>query len=165
MESLIVVVVIVALILFVIARTAVVVPQQSAYVVENLGKYSRTIQAGFHILIPFVERVAYRPVLVWTLVAAGLIALAVQQRSRYLLPLYPAMALLIAAAVTGVTARARELLRLATGLVLALIALTLYQGLMQGVKLALGRHHGRAALTTPFWVAPRRQDFCHSPMS
>jgi len=37
-----------------------VVPQQSAYVVENLGKYSRTIQAGFHILVPFVERVAYR---------------------------------------------------------------------------------------------------------
>src|SRR5499425_3763657 len=41
-------------------RTATVVPQQSAYVVENLGKYSRTIQAGFHILIPFVERVAYK---------------------------------------------------------------------------------------------------------
>jgi regulator of protease activity HflC (stomatin/prohibitin superfamily) len=60
METLIVVVVIVALVLFVIARTAVVVPQQSAYVVENLGKYSRTIQAGFHILVPFVERVAYR---------------------------------------------------------------------------------------------------------
>jgi regulator of protease activity HflC (stomatin/prohibitin superfamily) len=60
MESLIAVVVIVVLVLLVIARTAVVVPQQSAYVVENLGKYSRTIQAGFHILIPFVERVAYR---------------------------------------------------------------------------------------------------------
>jgi len=60
METLVVVVVVVALILFVIARTAVVVPQQSAYVVENLGKYSRTIQAGFHILVPFVERVAYR---------------------------------------------------------------------------------------------------------
>ena len=44
----------------VIWRTATVVPQQSAYVVENLGKYSRTLQAGFHILIPFVERVAYR---------------------------------------------------------------------------------------------------------
>jgi regulator of protease activity HflC (stomatin/prohibitin superfamily) len=41
-------------------RTATVVPQQSAYVVENLGKYSRTLQAGFHILIPFVERVAYK---------------------------------------------------------------------------------------------------------
>jgi regulator of protease activity HflC (stomatin/prohibitin superfamily) len=42
----------------VIARTATVVPQQSAYVIENLGKYSRTLHAGFHILIPFVERVA-----------------------------------------------------------------------------------------------------------
>jgi len=60
METLVVVVVVAILILVVIARTAVVVPQQSAYVVENLGKYSRTIQAGFHILIPFVERVAYR---------------------------------------------------------------------------------------------------------
>jgi len=51
---------VVALIVFVIARTAVVVPQQSAYVVETLGRYSRTIQAGFHILVPFVDRVAYR---------------------------------------------------------------------------------------------------------
>jgi regulator of protease activity HflC (stomatin/prohibitin superfamily) len=46
--------------IIVIAKTAVVVPQQSAYVVEQLGKYSRTLQAGFHILIPFVDRVAYR---------------------------------------------------------------------------------------------------------
>ncbi|HVN39364.1 MAG TPA: stomatin-like protein [Myxococcota bacterium] len=44
----------------VIAKTAVVVPQQSAYVVEQLGKYSRTLQAGFHILIPFVDRISYR---------------------------------------------------------------------------------------------------------
>jgi regulator of protease activity HflC (stomatin/prohibitin superfamily) len=36
------------------------VPQQSAYVIENLGRYSRTIQAGFHILVPFVERIAYK---------------------------------------------------------------------------------------------------------
>ncbi|MGH8175581.1 MAG: SPFH domain-containing protein, partial [Steroidobacter sp.] len=41
-------------------KTAIVVPQQSAFVVETLGRYSRTIQAGFHILFPFVERVAYR---------------------------------------------------------------------------------------------------------
>jgi regulator of protease activity HflC (stomatin/prohibitin superfamily) len=41
-------------------KTAIVVPQQSAYVIEYLGKYSRTLQAGFHILIPFVEKVAYR---------------------------------------------------------------------------------------------------------
>ena len=44
----------------VVGETATVVPQQSAYVIEELGKYSRTLQAGFHILVPFVERVAYR---------------------------------------------------------------------------------------------------------
>jgi regulator of protease activity HflC (stomatin/prohibitin superfamily) len=60
METLVVVVVLVALALLVIARTAVVVPQQSAYVIESLGKFSRTVHAGFHILVPFVERVAYR---------------------------------------------------------------------------------------------------------
>ncbi len=46
--------------LIVIAKTATVVPQQSAYVIENLGRYSRTIHAGFHILVPFVERIAYK---------------------------------------------------------------------------------------------------------
>jgi regulator of protease activity HflC (stomatin/prohibitin superfamily) len=60
MESLIAVVVIVILVLVVIARTAIVVPQQSAFVVEYLGKYRKTIQAGFHILVPFVEKVAYK---------------------------------------------------------------------------------------------------------
>jgi len=43
-----------------VARTATVVPQQSAYVIENLGKYSRTLRAGFHILVPFIERIAYK---------------------------------------------------------------------------------------------------------
>jgi len=60
MESIIAAVVMVIFVVILIARTAIVVPQQSAYVVENLGKYSRTIMAGFHILIPFVEKVAYR---------------------------------------------------------------------------------------------------------
>jgi len=60
METLVVVLVIAALAVVILAKTATVVPQQSAYVVENLGRYSRTIQAGFHILIPFVERIAYR---------------------------------------------------------------------------------------------------------
>jgi regulator of protease activity HflC (stomatin/prohibitin superfamily) len=52
--------VIAILVVIVLAKTAVVVPQQSAYVVERLGKYSRTLKAGFHILVPFIERVAYR---------------------------------------------------------------------------------------------------------
>ena len=60
MESVIAAIVIVVLVVILIARTAIVVPQQSAYVIENLGKYSRTLSAGFHILIPFVEKVAYR---------------------------------------------------------------------------------------------------------
>jgi regulator of protease activity HflC (stomatin/prohibitin superfamily) len=54
------VVFIVALVLWVLAKTVTVVPQQSAFVVENLGKYSRTLSAGFHILTPFMERIAYR---------------------------------------------------------------------------------------------------------
>ena len=43
-----------------IAKTATIVPQQQAYVIENLGKYSRTLRAGFHILVPFIERIAYK---------------------------------------------------------------------------------------------------------
>jgi len=48
------------LVLIVIARTAIVVPQQSAYVVERLGKYHATLQAGFHILLPFVDTIRYK---------------------------------------------------------------------------------------------------------
>jgi regulator of protease activity HflC (stomatin/prohibitin superfamily) len=47
-------------VVIVVARSTKVVPQQSAFVVESLGRYSRTLQAGLHILIPFIERVAYR---------------------------------------------------------------------------------------------------------
>ena len=60
METMYVVLVIAVLAIILLAKTAKVVPQQTAFVVENLGRYSRTLQAGFHILIPFVERVAYR---------------------------------------------------------------------------------------------------------
>ena len=41
--------------IIIIAKTAVVVPQQAAYVVERLGKYAGTLNAGFHILFPFVD--------------------------------------------------------------------------------------------------------------
>jgi regulator of protease activity HflC (stomatin/prohibitin superfamily) len=49
-----------ALVLVVIAKTAIVVPQQSAYVVERLGRYSATLGAGFHVLLPFVDSIRYR---------------------------------------------------------------------------------------------------------
>ncbi len=48
------------IVVIVLAKTATVVPQQSAFVVEYLGKYSRTLHAGFHILVPFVEKIAYK---------------------------------------------------------------------------------------------------------
>ena len=46
--------------LIVVFKIAVVVPQQNAYVIERLGKYSKTLNAGFHILWPFVDKVAYK---------------------------------------------------------------------------------------------------------
>ena len=60
MGSMYVVFLIAILVLIVLAKTAVVVPQQSGYVVETLGRYNRTIQAGFHILVPFIGRIAYK---------------------------------------------------------------------------------------------------------
>ncbi|PID81853.1 paraslipin [bacterium DOLJORAL78_65_58] len=50
----------VALVIITLLNTARVVPQKSAYIVERLGKYSRTLNAGFHILTPFLDRVAYK---------------------------------------------------------------------------------------------------------
>jgi len=60
MNTLYVSLAIAAVVIFILAKTAVVVPQQSAYVVERLGKFSRVLKAGFHILIPFLERIAYK---------------------------------------------------------------------------------------------------------
>ena len=58
-----VVIALAVIVLVVIAKTAVVVPQQSAYVVERLGKYGSTLDAGFHILLPFIDVIRYRHML------------------------------------------------------------------------------------------------------
>lgn len=47
-------------IFIVIMKTARVVPQRTVYIIERLGKYSATLEAGFHILVPFIDKVAYR---------------------------------------------------------------------------------------------------------
>lgn len=52
--------VLIIVVLIIILRTARVVPQRSAYIVQRLGRYSKTLEAGFHILIPFVDKVAYK---------------------------------------------------------------------------------------------------------
>ncbi|MDF1823485.1 MAG: paraslipin [Verrucomicrobiales bacterium] len=51
---------VVFLIIIILLKTARVVPQRKAFVVERLGKYSRTLEAGFHILVPFIDKIAYR---------------------------------------------------------------------------------------------------------
>ena len=53
----IVIAVIVVYVLFQVAR---VVPQRENFVVERLGKYNKTLSAGFHLLVPFIDRVAYK---------------------------------------------------------------------------------------------------------
>jgi regulator of protease activity HflC (stomatin/prohibitin superfamily) len=58
----------VALVIFIIAlvfvfKTINVVPQQHAWVVERLGKYHATLGPGLNIVVPFVDRVAYKHVL------------------------------------------------------------------------------------------------------
>ncbi|MGE4506127.1 MAG: SPFH domain-containing protein [Desulfovibrionaceae bacterium] len=59
-QSIIVLALLSVLVLVLFLKSAVVVPQRSAFIVERLGKFSRTLQAGFHILIPFLDRVSYR---------------------------------------------------------------------------------------------------------
>jgi regulator of protease activity HflC (stomatin/prohibitin superfamily) len=58
-EAVIVFALIALLVLFIVFKTALVVPQQSAFVVERLGRYHGTLNAGFHLLVPFVDVVRY----------------------------------------------------------------------------------------------------------
>jgi len=57
--SLVVSIGIAILVVVTIINTARIVPQREAFIIERLGKYSKTLSAGFHILIPFIDRVAY----------------------------------------------------------------------------------------------------------
>ncbi len=51
----------IAVVLVILVRSIVrIVPQNSALIVERLGKYHTTLEAGFHILVPFIDKVAYR---------------------------------------------------------------------------------------------------------
>jgi len=44
----------------ILATTIRIVPQKRAYILERLGKYHKTLDAGFHILTPFVDKASYR---------------------------------------------------------------------------------------------------------
>jgi regulator of protease activity HflC (stomatin/prohibitin superfamily) len=60
MPALVAMLIFTALIVVILLKTAVIVPQRSEFIVERLGKYGGTLGAGFHILVPFLDRVAYR---------------------------------------------------------------------------------------------------------
>ncbi len=60
MGQLIVAVVLAILAMIIVSKIVRVVPQQQAWVVERLGKYSGTLDAGLHILLPFIDAVRYK---------------------------------------------------------------------------------------------------------
>lgn len=56
-------IILVGLVLFlfiVFFKSIRIVPQRSAFIVQRLGKYNGTLDAGLHVLIPFLDKVAYR---------------------------------------------------------------------------------------------------------
>jgi regulator of protease activity HflC (stomatin/prohibitin superfamily) len=58
--ALVISIVVAAFAIVVVVKTAVVVPQQNAYVVERLGKFNAVLDAGFHVLFPFFDVIRYR---------------------------------------------------------------------------------------------------------
>ena len=59
-ETIIVVGVLAVIIIILLIKTAIIVPQRSEYIIERLGKYSQSLSAGFHILVPFLDKVVYK---------------------------------------------------------------------------------------------------------
>jgi regulator of protease activity HflC (stomatin/prohibitin superfamily) len=56
-------IILIGLIIFVLvlfAKTITIVPQKSAYILERLGKYKTSLEAGFHVLVPFIDNIAYK---------------------------------------------------------------------------------------------------------
>jgi len=56
-------IVLIGIILFALVvffRTIRIVPQKVAFIIERLGKYHNTLEAGLHVLVPFLDKVAYK---------------------------------------------------------------------------------------------------------
>jgi len=47
-------------VVYTLAKSVRVVPQKQAFIVERLGKYHATLEAGLHLLVPIIDRVAYK---------------------------------------------------------------------------------------------------------
>ena len=62
-HEIIILAVVALILLIIIFSNIVIVPQATQYVIERLGKYSRTWSAGLHLKIPFIERISKRTTL------------------------------------------------------------------------------------------------------
>jgi regulator of protease activity HflC (stomatin/prohibitin superfamily) len=60
MSSIVLFIAAAALMAFIISMSVKIVPQQNAFIIERFGKFTGSLEAGLHFLIPFVDRVAYR---------------------------------------------------------------------------------------------------------
>ena len=61
MDPMIVVLIILNIVIIIaIFRTARIVPDRWVFIIERLGKYLKTLEGGFHILFPFIDKVAYK---------------------------------------------------------------------------------------------------------
>ena len=60
MDGFFVAIMIVAVVVFFVTRAVKVVPQQNAWVLERLGKYHATLAPGFNLILPFLDKVAYK---------------------------------------------------------------------------------------------------------
>jgi regulator of protease activity HflC (stomatin/prohibitin superfamily) len=59
-EFSIVVIISVIFLVIILFKTARIVPQRQEFLVERLGKFSRTLSAGLHLLVPFLDVVRYK---------------------------------------------------------------------------------------------------------
>ncbi len=57
LATLVVLALLVLFVLVVVSRTVRIVPQATAQLIERLGRYSRTLDAGLHLLVPFIDKV------------------------------------------------------------------------------------------------------------
>lgn len=58
--GLVILVIVLIVIVSIAISTFKVVPQRSAFIIERLGKYRDSLQAGFHIIMPFIDKIAYK---------------------------------------------------------------------------------------------------------
>ncbi len=60
MEFSVAIFVIIIFAIIILVKTAKVVPQRTVFIIERLGKYRATLGGGFHLLMPFVDKIAYK---------------------------------------------------------------------------------------------------------